>query len=401
MTFEEVRKSFPGLSDKVYLDAAAVSLTPVQTQEGIERFLELALRGESKDKLKLHMAMDKMREEAIEEAAKLLNTQQKNIALVESTTHGLNIAANALPLKKGDNVLIADTEYLQVAIPWAKKAESIGIGIKPVRSHDEGVLLPEDFEKAIDANTKAVCVSSVQWCSGYRLNMKRISEICWERNIRLVVDAVQEMGAMQIDLSSQYADFLVAGGHKWLNSPYGCGVMFVADRVINDLTPASYGYLALDPPKGGWPVYFRTPDITPYREYTFPRTAKTFEIGGTANYPGAVGLGKSLKLFNDVGPEAVENHIHGLTGLLHDELENLGAHVVSKRTRENRSGITIFRIERSHEEDLALAEKIMSERIFISIRYTSNVGGIRASTHLYNNKNDIMRLIEAIKKHRT
>ena len=160
MNLEAARKSFPGLADKVFLDAAAVSLTPVEARRGIEEFLDLAVGGNASDASRLHLAMDNMREEALEEAVTLLNTQPSNIALIESTTHGLNIAANALPLARGDNVLIADTEYLQVAIPWAMKQQSIGIGIKRVCSHDEGVLTSGDFE-AVNAVAKLVKDSTV------------------------------------------------------------------------------------------------------------------------------------------------------------------------------------------------------------------------------------------------
>ena len=344
MKVEDARKFFPGLRDKIYLDAAAVSLIPVQSYDGIKGFLDLAVYGDAEDASGLHILMDNMRIEALDEAAKLLKTSTKNIALIESTTHGLNIAANSLPLKKGDNVLIADTEYLQVAIPWAKKQESKGIEIKKVFSHDNGVLTPEDFLKVIDKNTKAICVSSVQWCSGYRLDIKTLGKICKEKNIWLVVDAIQEVGAVDVDLSEQYADFVIAGGHKWLNAPFGCGIMFISDRVLKELEPDSYGYLALEPPEGGWGTYFRTPDITPYRDYSFPATAKKFEIAGTSNYPGTVGLAKSLKLFNEIGIKNIEEHIRNLTDILHDDLNRTGADIVSKREPEHRSGITVFKI---------------------------------------------------------
>jgi selenocysteine lyase/cysteine desulfurase len=399
MTPEEARGSFPGLSEKVFLDSAAISLTPIQAREAIKAFLDLAVSGDAEDASQLHIAMDDMRQEPLEEAAKLLNTRPANVALVESTSHGLNIVANALPLSRGDNVLIADTEYLQVAIPWATKRESIGLEIKPVQSHDEGVLTPEDFEGAIDPRTKVVCVSSVQWCSGYRMDVRRLGEICRARDIWLVVDAVQEMGAMEIDLATQYADFVIAGGHKWLNAPFGCGIMFIGDRALAELEPASHGYLALEPPAGGWGEYFQTPDITPFREYSFPRTAKRFEIAGTSNYPGAVGLGESLKLVNAVGIRNVESHIRKLTDLLHVELDRVGARLVSKRSPENRSGITTFRYHEEPAEDLALLNKIVADRVLISIRYTSNIGGMRVSTHYFNTEEDILQLADAVRRH--
>jgi selenocysteine lyase/cysteine desulfurase len=399
MNFEEARKSFPGLRDKVYLDAAAVSLIPVQSYEGIKDFLDLAVYGDAEDASSLHILMDNMRIEALEEAAKLLKTSTKNIALIESTTHGLNIAANSIPLKKGDNVLIAETEYLQVAIPWYKKKENIGIEIKKVLSQNNGVLTPEDFLDVVDNNTKVICVSSVQWCSGYRLDIKSLGEICKEKGIWLVVDAIQEIGAVDVDLSVQYADIIIAGGHKWLNAPFGCGIMFISDKVLNELEPDSYGYLALEPPEGGWGTYFRTPDITPFRDYNFPATAKKFEIAGTSNYPGTAGLAKSLKLFNEIGIKNVEKQIRNLTDLLYEELDKVNADIVSKREPEHRSGISVFRIYDSYKRDEILLKRILLDKIFISIRYTSGVGGIRISTHFYNNEEDIMKLISAVKRH--
>jgi len=399
MTIDDARKSFPGLKNKVYLDAAAVSLPPRQAIDGIHRFLDLALYGDAEDASSLHIAMDALRQEAAGQAAVMLHVAGDTIALIESTTHGLNIAANSIPLERGDSVLIADTEFLQVAIPWMKKQETAGIAVKQVHAGGGGVLTPEDFENAIDARTRVVCVSSVQWCSGFRLDMAALGALCRDRNIWLIVDAVQEMGAMDIDLSARYADFVIAGGHKWLNAPFGCGIMYVSDRVIRELEPPAYGYLALETPEGGWGEYFRTPDITPFRTYRFPATAKKFEIAGTSNYPGAVGLGKSLKLFNDIGMPAVEKQIRTLTDLLHAELQAIGAHVVTKPDPERRSGITIFTFFETPQQDRELLKRALAENIFISMRYTSRVGGIRVSTHFYNTEEDILSLIASLKRH--
>ncbi len=261
------------------------------------------------------------------------------------------------------------------------------------------MLTPGDFEAVIDSKTKAVCVSSVQWCSGFRMDIRTLGEICRAKGIWLVVDAIQEMGAMEIDLASQHADFVIAGGHKWLNAPFGCGVMFVADRVLAELEPVSHGYIALETPEGGWGTYFQTPDITPFRDYEFPRTAKKFEIAGTSNYPGAVGLGKSLKLVNSVGIRNAERHIRRLTDLLHDRLEQVGARVVSQRDPVHRSGITVFRRYPDPVDDLALLNRILGEKIMISIRYTANVGGLRVSSHYYNTEDDILQLCNAVRRH--
>lgn len=398
MTLEEARKSFPGLRDKVFLDSACVSLIPKQASEGIQRFLDMAMYCPAEDASLHHLQMDALRREAVEEAAKLLHAATRNIALVESTTHALNIAANSIPLSAGDNVLIADTEFLQVAIPWIKKRETGGIQVKPVANHDDGVLTARDFKRVMDSRTKVICVSSVQWSSGYRIDMQELGELCRRREIWLVVDAIQEMGALKIDLRGQYADFLFAGGHKWLNAPFGCGVMYLSDRVIEVLDPNAFGYLALEEPEDGWGEYFRTMSISPFRQYVFPKTAKRFEIAGTSNYPGAIGLGKSLKLINSLGMEHAEHQIRKLTDLLLDELGKTRAHLVSKREPGHRSGITVFRYYDRPEEDQALLAELLRQRIYLSIRYTANVGGIRVSTHFFNNEEDVLRMVHALKQ---
>ncbi len=399
MDLKTARSCYPGLSDKVFLDAACVSLIPRQAHDGMTAFLDMAMNCPEEDASIHHIAMDAMRREAVDEAAALMSIPRDRVALVESTTHGLNIAANSIPLAKGDEVLLADTEFLQVAIPWVKKAESLGVVVVPVKSHDEGVLEVADFERAMTSRTKVVCVSSVQWCSGYRLDSRALGELCASRGIWLVLDVIQELGAMEMDFSKIKADFIIAGGHKWLNAPHGCGLMAISERVLRELEPSSWGYLALEDPEGGWGEYFRTPTITPYREYRYPRTAKKFEIAGTSNYPGAIGLGKALKLVNEVGIANSERHILKLTAQLHEGLHRLGMHVVSKPDPKLRSGITIFRAFPGVAENKALLAKLLADRVYVAMRYTSGVGGIRVSTHYFNDGEDVDRLLASLDRH--
>lgn len=397
MTFTETRKLFPGLQDKVFLDAACVSLLPMPTKLAMDQFLDMALHCYAEDASAHHIQMDRLREEAQVEAAKLLNVNTKNICLIESTTFGLNVAANAINLQKGDNILLADTEFLQVSIPWLKQQEKKGIDVRPVHSIN-GKLPISVFEQQIDKNTKAICVSSVQWCTGFRLDMQALGKLCQERKIWLVVDGVQEMGALQTDFQKQYADFYIAGGHKWLNSPFGCGIMYLSDRVLQELEPNAYGYLALAQPEGGWGTYFRTPSITPFRSFEFSKSAKQFEVGGTANYPGAIGLGKSLSLVNQIGIARIEARIRELSQYLYQALHQLNITIVSSSEEAEKSGITIFSFYNDPEKDLALLKALLAKKVYISQRYTSNVGGLRISTHYYNNEDDIDKLVAAIRR---
>ena len=384
MDVRDARASFPGLEGKVFLDAATVSLAPVQARDAIASFVERAVLCPERDASSHHIAMDELRGGAVREAAALLGADEDEIALVESTSHGLSIAARALGLGPRDNVVTDDLEFLQVAIPWFKLV-------------DEGAVTVESVAEQVDARTRAVVVSSVQWSNGYRLDLAALSELCWRAEIFLVVDAVQELGALQMDMRRTPVDVLVAGGHKWLNAPFGCGVLYVRREIQAQLGQPSWGYLGLEPPYGGWATYFSTPSISPVRPYEFVKTAKRFELNGTSNYPGAVGLGASLALVNEIGAAEVERQVLGLAALVRRELEAAGVQIVSRPEPESWSGITTFTVSGDPMEDEALLQQLLEQGIYASRRYTSRVGGIRVSTHYFNDEEDVERLAAAVR----
>ncbi len=395
MTPVEARKFFPGAKDKTFLDSACVGLAPQTAQDAITRFLDLVVFCPASDISEHHVAMDEMKNTAVVEAATLMNANVDDIALIESTTHGLNIAANSIPFSPDDEIMICDNEYLQIAIPFMKREAAKKLKVVRVNSSQLGCYQLADFEEKITKKTKAICLSSVQWCTGQRVFSSDLGEICRSLGIWLIVDGVQELGALVSDPSLRYCDFYIAGGHKWLNAPFGCGLMYMSKRA-QELEPPSYGYLNLPTPKSGWGKFFQEPTQSPFRQYEFPHNAKSFGIGGTGNYPGAIGLAESMKIVNMIGRENAQRRILELTCLLREELSKLGAKIISPGNPEQLSGITIFRLFDSYDDDVKALEYLQAHRIFLSIRYTNGHGGLRVSLHYYNNEEDIISLCSAI-----
>ena len=155
------------------------------------------------------------------------------------------------------------------------------------------------------------------------------------------------------------------------------------------------GYLSVDPPEGGWGHYFQTPTTTPVRDYRFVDEARRFEIGGTANYPGAIGLAASLELVHEIGQERIAARIAELTDYLISGLETRGLDVVTPSDPEHRSGIVTFSVG-SAEQNVAMMEHLLDHRVLVSVRYTSGVGGVRVSCHYYNSPADLDRLLELL-----
>lgn len=394
MDIQAIRQQFPGLRDKVFLDAACVSLAPLCAVEAVQGFLKIAAECPARSSTHHHIIMDEMRAEARKEAARLISAAEDEIAIVESTAYGLTVAADAIPLSRGDEVLICDLEYLQVAVPWAQKQASDGIRLVMVPNRNGTVPL-SDIAERLTERTKILAISSVQWSNGFRSNLAAFSSLCRERNIWLVVDAVQHLGAMPLDVRETPVDILACGGHKWLNAPFGAGIMYIRKSRIPELKKLTAGYLSLETPEGGWENYFQTPSISPLREYTFVDEARRYEIGGTANYLGAVGLAASLKLINGIGRDRIAAYILELTDSLIEGLKTVGVEVVTPVEKRYRSGIVTFSIG-SVERNLALMNHLLNHRVLVSVRYTSGVGGVRVSCHFFNSRDDLSRLLSRV-----
>jgi len=393
--FSRIRGEFPALEHKTFLDAACVSLAPRVATDAVRRFLTMTEECPAPSSTQHHIDMDTLREAARPEAARLINAGRDEIALVESTTHGLSLAAQSIPLERGDRVLICDLEYLQVAIPWYQRAQTDGI-IVDVVPNRAGKVLVEDIAGRIEPRTRVLAISSVQWSNGFRCDLAGLSSLCRDRGTWLVVDAIQHLGAVPLDVRETPVDILACGGHKWLNSPFGSGILFVQRTALSRLRLPMAGYMSLEPPEGGWQKYFQTPSISPAREYHFVGEARRFEVGGTANYPGAIGLTASLQLINDLGRETIWRHVLDLTGYLIDGLRTIGVRVVTPSELECRSGIVTFSVGTA-AQNVGLVEHLRDRKILVSVRYTSNVGGVRVSCHFFNTLEDIDRLLHAVR----
>ncbi len=394
MTLPDVRNEFPALQQQTFLDSACVSLAPQRAVEELRRFLDMAAYCPSGSSTQHHLDMDAMRSQARPQIAKLINADEDDIALVESTTHGLSLVANAISFERGDRMIICDLEFLEVAVPWMQKREELGIEIDTVHNRD-GQILIEDIETAIGKRTKVVAISSVQWSNGFRCDLEALSRLCRERGIFLIVDAVQQIGAIQLDVQKTPADAIACGGHKWLMAPFGCGFLYLSKEFRAKVKAPTAGYLSVAEPEGGWGKYFQTPSAAPVRDYEFVGGARRWETGGTSNYPGAIGLAESVTLINELGITNIGDHILSLTDYLISGLQQQDIRIVTPEDRRWRSGIVTFTLG-DVKENIALTNFLQQHKVLVAVRYTSHVGGVRVGCHLFNNQDDLDRLLELL-----
>lgn len=332
---------------------------------------------------------------AREKAARLIGAAVEEIALVESTTHGLGLIAASLPLQRGNNILACDLEFFPTTLCWKTGQEKVGVEVRPV-STTNGEVKISDFEAQLDRNTRAIMVSAVQEANGFRVDLQELATLARNHNCYLIVDGIQEAGALQVDLSSVDVDVYCAGGAKWLCNPFGMGFLYVNRRIMEDLEPGFYGYFNTGEPKGGWNQYLASPQRTPFDPLELNRGAQKFETGGTGNCLGALGLYMALEVLLQEGPAEVEKKVFELNDILCSGLASLNLNTTSCIRPRNRSGITTFTLPGGPLAEMQLVNELSNKRIYTTHRYTSGSGGIRVSPHYYNNSKDINNLLDAV-----
>jgi cysteine desulfurase/selenocysteine lyase len=386
----------PSPARVTYLDHASMGVPTPATIDAISHALrQLAcLDGSGTDRtLELFAAVDRAREQA----AGLVNVEPACVALVENTSRGLGLLASALPLESGDNILVDDLEFMAATLPWQGMSGRTGFEIRPVMS-ESGRVLPEHFARAADRRTRALVLSSVQEVNGYRCDLRAFGQLAESLGVFLIIDGIQEAGIVPVDLACTNVHAYCAGGHKWLRSPLGCGFLYTHPALLERLSPPSWGYLALAEPDGGWETYLQSPQRTPFDVLPELHDARRFS-GGMPNGLGAIALEQSIREIRDNDQISEWKRVCDMRTYLVNNLRELG---VELRTPlgtpdDDPSGIVCFGLQAGFEAEHRLWKRLLDTRVYLSLRYTSGVGGLRVAIHYSNTQDDVEALLETVR----
>ena len=154
--------------------------------------------------------------------------------LVGNTSQALGTIATALPMSRGDNILMADIEFMGATVAWRGACRRAGVEIVPVKTTG-GKVFAEQFAALANSRTRAILISSVQEVSGWRADLRAISEVAAKFGAFVIADGIQETGARPVDFRELGVDAFCAGGHKWLRSPFGLGFACIGRRLLEVL----------------------------------------------------------------------------------------------------------------------------------------------------------------------
>jgi len=369
----EIRKLFPITKSHTYLDHSAVSPVSLKAVEAANIFYEQAASHGA-------FVYEKWME-AIEEVRKkfsvMIGSDPNEIAFVRNTSHGISLVASGISWNEGDSIIIYKKEFPSNLYPWIN-LESLGVRIKYIEPENREITL-NDIIRLADETTRLISVSTVQFTTGFRIDLEPIGKFCRENNIMFFVDSIQSLGIIPIDVKKCKIDFMAADGHKWLLAPEGTGVFYCNKEVIDKVSPSLIGWKTV---------------VNEYEyekvDFSIKPDALKFEEG-SLSVSGILALGGSAELLLDQGIENIRDEIQRLGGLIIENVKERGFELITPEDKNKRGGAICFS---GPFDPSALRKDLCEKNIMVNVRG----GGLRVSPHFYNTEEEISTLFTQIDK---
>jgi len=367
---------FPVTQKRIFLAHAGVSPLPGPTVEALKHEADKA--GYAQENAEFMVEIESIRRVG----ARLINANSDEVALLGPTSLGLNLVANGLQWKEGDEVVCYPDDYPANVYPWQALAAQ-GVRVVPLQPERLGEITPELVLQALTPKTRLVALASCHFLSGFRLDYEHIGEELHQRGVLFCLDAIQSLGATTIDV--RHIDFLAADSHKWMLGPLGAGIFYVKRKHFETLRPTLVG---------AWNV--RSPGFVAQPEIVFEPTARRYEPG-SLNMLALFGMKASLELILGLGVKQIEARLLDLRTFAEDRLLTRGFRVLGHANRRSqKSGITTIAIEKE-ENAVAQARKLRENRVDVSLRQIrSGISCLRLSPHFYNTEAEIEEVIKIL-----
>jgi selenocysteine lyase/cysteine desulfurase len=389
--WSKVRADFPWLKDKVWLTAADYHPLSIHSLRAAERYLHWKTYGPGPDRDRFTAGQQRETKELF---ARLIGAQPQEIAFVSSTTDAENLVVAGLGLADGKgNVVIDSLHYQATKYLYRMLQKEAGLELRIVRHRprEPWTIDPADMEKAIDRNTRLVSVALVSNINGYLHDIRRTAEVAHARGALVYADIIQGAGAIPIDVRAMGIDCAGCGAYKWLMGDMGFGFLYVREDLHERIRRTRYG-------------------VRQYASINAAQTDSGFRLlSGGARYelagslPNCAGVVShaALQYIHKLGIDKIRAHAKPLTDRLQRELPRMGYPAITPP--DNPTAIVSFLTPR-YRETGAKIQKAFGESVIAMRRWEFSepsgevkiLEGMRISPSVYNNQQDIDRLLDAL-----
>lgn len=382
MDFQSIREEIPAAQKMVYLNTGWDGPSPKCVVQAVKDRVEYeSFNGPTSPPV--YQSGRAIQQKAREAAASLLNVTAEEIVLTQCTTDGLNRVLNGLDWKEGDEVITFGLEHSSVLIPTYLLPGRFGVrlkvlDLKPTDTHEQ---ILSRVAEAISPRTRLLFFSHIQYTCGLRMPAEGLRKLTKDAGVQMLIDGAQTAGHIKLDLRELDCDFYSIPGQKWLLGPDGTGALFIRQDLIPSVAPTRVSGRAAA-------SYDEHGDFEPSTD-----TMDKFLLT-TSSAPLAAGFTEAVTFHSQIGTEAVEARTRALAGQLKRSLSEIpGVKVLSPFDDVRSCGLTSFQIEGMDPND---AVSRLWEEFGIVVRQVSELSCIRAATHVFNNDEDLEKLVSAV-----
>ena len=385
----EVRKLFPATERWTYMNVAVRGLLSTRVREAVDTYIDSHQYGTWQKDAELAMI-----ERTRESFAKLVNAEPDEVAFTKNASEGLSSIAAALPWEPNDNVVYCpELEHPNNVYPWLNLNKRLGVETRSAEP-DEGRLPPERIVELMDESTRLVTVPTVSFSPGFITDIAPIARRCRELGTFLLVDAAQSVGVEHTDVKAMDIDGLTLATQKGMMAFYGTGFLYCRREWAEKIRPvylARFG-VALDADR-----HETAMDVA---QLEYARGARRFDLGNY-NYLGATAAEASMELIHELGTPAIEEYVKGLAFRMIEGMLELGLPVAGGAPGPHIGHIVAVGTSgggRHYTADDPRMNSLHDHLIANGVRLAIRRGVLRFSLHVYNNEDDVDRVLQLTKE---
>ena len=364
--------------DVCFLNAASWSPLPLAAQEAGR----IGVGRKGRPWLLEPGFMEAQFERARKAAARLINADPDDVALISSVGYGVATAAKALRVSAGSRVLVLADDHSSPVLEWMARADAQGFTVEAVQKPGNGDWT-EALEDAIArpgaAPIAVASISSVHWSDGGMIDLGRVAAALRRQGAALLIDATHSAGVLPLDVRALDPDFVAFPTYKWLVGPYGRAFLYVAKRHQGGipLEQTSYGRKAVNAEQS-----------TYFADTSYVASARRFDMGERDYFVSLEMASIGMEMVAGWGAEAIRARLAALTAHMADGLRDTDVIVPETRVRAPH----ILSLSFPEGPANALAQRLAEHNVHVAPR----IGRMRVSPHVYNDEEDVDRFVDVL-----
>ena len=364
--------------DICYLNAASYSPLPLRTQDagraavgrkGTPWTLAATFATEQHERARLA-------------AARLINADPPDIALIPSISYGVATAAKLLTIDRGTRVIVLENDHSSPVLEWQTRAEAQDFAVETVRSPDDGdwtSAILAAIERSGAPPVSLASISSVHWSDGGPIDVEQVGAALRQRGAKFLVDATQSAGVLAMDVRHLDPDFVIFPTYKWLLGPYGRAFLYIARR--------HQGGIPLEQISAGR-RNVRAENEVYFTDLRYVADARRFDMGERDHFISMEMASIGMEMMAEWGAPAVAQRLLMLTERIAEGFRDIGVTLPDPRFRAPHILSLGFR----NGMPAGLVEGLAADGVYVAPR----LGRMRVSPHVYNDEDDADRFITTL-----